>query len=129
MGNSLMITCNQKLREQYSLFNKKYFEGQLPERRFSIRFFQPRRNTRCWGYITHRTFSMNNNPTRYDVTELCISTDLKADQKKLNSTLLHEMIHVYQAEVKKQNPTHRKLFKAWCRHLNAVTKSKYGVIS
>ena len=125
-----MITCNQELKAQYNFFNEKFFEGKLPSsRRFSIRFFQPRSNSSCWGYISHRVFSMHNNPTRYDVTELCISTDLKTDQKKLNSTLLHEMIHVYQAEVKKQNPTHRKLFKAWCRHLTAVTKGKYGVIS
>ena len=32
-------------------------------------------------------------------------------------------------KIRKENPTHRKLFKAMCRDLTVITKERYGVIS
>ena len=122
------VTSIQDLHDLYDFFNQKYFSNELPNH-FPIRFFTPRSNGRMWGFVTHISTRAGHPTPRFDVTDLQISNELIEDQKALKRTMLHEMIHVYQAEVKRQNPTHRKLFQAWCRHLTHLTNKQYGVIS
>ena len=128
MKANTTIKTVQDLHDLYDYFNKLYFDNKLPNH-FPIRFFTPRSNTVTWGFVTHVSTRHGHPNPRHDVTDLQINRDLIKDQKTLKRVMLHEMVHVMQAEVRKENPTHRKFFKAMIRHLNVATKERYGVIS
>ena len=49
-------------------------------------------------------------------------------QDRVLRVLLHEMVHIEQFIVKRQDGDHGRYFKSRCRELTALTNKRYGVV-
>ena len=90
-----MIVTKSWIENNYSKYNDLYFGGVLPKIEFKIS-----RSKRTWGYAAYRYNLLTNEVTPVSIT---ISNYFDSPEEVKLTTLLHEMIHIYDYTV---NPTH-----------------------
>ena len=112
------------LEQLHDQFNEADFGGKLMRIGFSIKrqstkngwyeFVTEKRNGPHWDAWYPRRDRLHR--ARIVMAEGCWEEDI------VEATLLHEMVHQYQAEVLDMPPHHNKIFKSISRHL----ERKYG---
>lgn len=80
-----------KMREAYDYFNKHLFSGQLPP---CLITFQRKNQTR--GYFSHERFEHGDDGACTDEIALNPSHFRERGTKEVLSTLVHEMVHLWQ---------------------------------
>ena len=90
-----MIVTKSWIENNYSKYNDLYFGGVLPNIEFKIS-----RSKKTWGYAAYRYNLLTNEVTPVSIT---ISNYFDSPEEVKLTTLLHEMIHIYDYTV---NPKH-----------------------
>ena len=90
-----MIVTKSWIENNYNKYNNLYFGGVLPNIEFKIS-----RSKRTWGYAAYR---YNRFTSKVTPTSITISNYFDSPEEVKLTTLLHEMIHIYDYTV---NPTH-----------------------
>ena len=106
-----------KIRSQFHIFNKLYFNNELPEPKF-IEF----------EYVK-RFIGQFQNYGRYENGGICVirfSTAWELTDLEVERTLLHEMIHEWQW-VCNHPLGHGMSFKWYARKINNMTNNKYEI--
>ena len=83
-----MIVTKKWIEKNYNEFNRRYFDGVLPQVKFHTSHSQRR-----WGYAAYVYDMVNNTVTPYSLT---ISNYYDTSERVKQNTLLHEMIHIYE---------------------------------
>ena len=113
-----MIPTIPWLKEMFNLFNEKYFGDKIPMPTFSLDC--PEGN---WGYYKpNGTYSkITREVEPYSSGTLYITNKFSRDEKDIQNTLIHEMIHMYIILVNKKYPfnQHGSMFQNWADKLNA----------
>lgn len=109
-----MLVRTDQLKEWFSLFNERYFNGELPEPVLAVGKSRTRLGTMSWK--TKKKF-------------FCVSTDgytirisnyFDMEEKQYKSVLLHEMIHLHIVFNKiKDTSAHGIVFRKIMRSINA----------
>ena len=87
-----MIPTIPWLKEMFNFFNEKYFGDKIPMPTFSLNC--PEGN---WGYYKpNGTYSkITREVEPYSSGTLYITNKFSRDEKDIQNTLIHEMIHMY----------------------------------
>ena len=98
------------LQSKYAVFNRRYFQGRLPNRPC---YFRGNKNSFTHGmYWHHQGITVNPFMEENDVL----------------AVLLHEMVHAEQ-QLDRRPIDHGRWFKSRMRELTVLTKSRYGKLS
>lgn len=89
------------LQDAYDYFNEHIFEGKLPECLITL----SDSSKRAYGYFRHRPFSSESGDT-LDEIALNPFTFQSRDDRAVFSTLVHEMVHLWQHHFGKPKKTH-----------------------
>ena len=90
-----MLVTTSWIKNNYQKYNKLYFGGVLPNIDFKIS-----RSKKTWGYASYAYNLISNEVTPTSIT---ISNYFESPENIKLTTLLHEMIHIYDYTI---NPTH-----------------------
>lgn len=90
-----MLVTISWIKNNYEKYNKLYFGGVLPDIEFKIS-----RSKKTWGYASYEYNLISNKVTPLSIT---ISNYFESPEDVKLTTLLHEMIHIYDYTI---NPTH-----------------------
>lgn len=90
-----MLVTLSWIEKNYKKFNKLYFNGILPNVKFKIS-----NSRQTWGYASYKINCKNNT---IEPISLTISNYYDSPEEVKISTLLHEMIHIYDYTI---NPQH-----------------------
>lgn len=90
-----MIVTKSWIENNYNKYNNLYFGGILPNIEFKIS-----RSKKTWGYAAYNYNLFTNKVIPFSIT---ISNYFDSPEEVKLTTLLHEMIHIYDYTV---NPTH-----------------------
>ena len=102
----------KELRYLHDIFNELYFGNKL----LSITLLAKRNEHKdgAYEYRAHIDWT----PIRHELSRASIFVaDGCWDEGTVEDTMLHEMIHQYQAEVMNIAPHHDATFRSWCRKL------------
>ena len=114
------------LRKRYNEFNDKYFDGALP-RGLELNIVSSKGNT----LATTHSFGQYNRRSRVyikkPVCSISMNVFFQRNEKTYCSTLLHEMIHVYEATVLLRIPDHANAFYTKMNEINRVSNNGWGV--
>lgn len=95
-----MVPDLKWFQNNFRNFNQKYFNNQLPMPKFSYRC-----PSNMWGcYNADALYSGNRITKIYSSGELCLTAQYSRNEKSIQNTLLHEMIHMYIFLVLKKKP-------------------------
>lgn len=114
------------LRKRYNEFNDKYFDGALP-RGLELNIVSSKGNTLA---TTHSFGQYNRRSRAYIKKPVCsisMNVFFQRNEKTYCSTLLHEMIHVYEATVLLRIPDHANAFYTKMNEINRVSNNGWGV--
>lgn len=93
---------------RYNQFNARYFADELPHLSRSKFVLS---NARSFlGQTTSRFHFFGNRITDFEIIKISLSTYMGRSEKTYCSTLLHEMIHVYEVAVLNRKPGHGYAF-------------------
>ena len=82
----------QQLVKAFDFFNKKLFEGKLPEPLITLRGQRS-----CLGYFRNGSFNSREKKAKLEVDEIALNPDyFKRSEQEVLSTLVHEMCHAWQ---------------------------------
>lgn len=90
-----MLVTLSWIENNYEKYNKLYFGGVLPNIEFKIS-----RSKKTWGYASYHYDLISNTVTPISIT---ISNYFESPEDVKLTTLLHEMIHIYDFTI---NPKH-----------------------
>ena len=90
-----MLVTISWIKNNYEKYNKLYFGGVLPDIEFKIS-----RSKKTWGYAAYEYNLVSNKVTPLSIT---ISNYFESPEDVKLTTLLHEMIHIYDYTI---NPMH-----------------------
>ena len=90
-----MLVTLSWIEKNYAKFNKLYFNGILPSVKFKIS-----NSRQTWGYASYKINCKNNT---IEPISLTMSNYYDSPEEVKISTLLHEMIHIYDYTI---NPHH-----------------------
>ena len=85
----LVLVEVSQLRDWFTVFNKTYFGGALPEPAFAVGRSRTRLGSLSWRY---KRVLLSRRPYGYVIR---ISNYYDLDERRLKSVLLHEMIHLH----------------------------------
>ena len=89
-----MLVTVAWMKKNYDKYNKLYFKGKLPEIEFKIS-----RSKKTWGYASYRCFGTG----FVKPLDITMSNYYDSPEEVKLTTLLHEMIHIYDYTI---NPHH-----------------------
>ena len=104
------------MKQTFDIYNKKYFGGRLKMPYFSTNCYD-----NMWGYYEYNgNVAFNRKFKPKGVGKIYLNGNFSRDEKDWIGTLLHEMIHMYIAEVELKWPMilHGNDFKKWANILN-----------
>ena len=109
-----MIPNLEWCKQNFSAFNKQYFGGKLPMPKFS---YNCPKDT--WGvYNADVEYQENKIMNIFSSGEMALTKLYDRNEKGIQNTLLHEMIHMYCALILKIVPTHDSNFDQLAARIN-----------
>lgn len=120
-----MIPTVEWMANKFKYFNSEFFEGKLQAPKFVVGCDYGQ-----WGYLEYRA---NYNKLTRNITKVLSQPVLKLtnaydrDEKDVESTLLHEMIHLYVYEVEKTYPVMQHKCSGFIKMANKIKSKGYTI--
>lgn len=108
-----------KIKTFISEINNQCFNGKL-NTNFLVKISNTSRNSAHVSFIGKRNDMFS--PMFYYVKSLSVSKNFNWTDEELKNTIIHELIHVYEAQILKRKPSHSHYFKSKMNEIN----SKFG---
>lgn len=107
----------EKICEAYDFYNARLFDEELPQVLFTL---QRKRNAR--GYFSPDRFATRGDDHPADVHEIALNPDTFVDRtdKDILSTLVHEMVHLWQMEYGEKFPRRNYHNREWADRMLGI---------
>lgn len=107
----------QKIKEMADAINAHAFDGKLDLSSIEVGLCS---TTRSLAHVSVRRTKRFLEETTYEATALKVSKNFKWTEAELRNVLAHELIHIYEVQVRKTKAGHGLVFRAMMARLNAM---------
>lgn len=109
-----MVVTTEWMKENFDKFNAEFFNNELPSNKVILE--TSRRFIRTWGQAF---------PKQYGYYKIRMNSNIDMTENAAKSTLIHEMIHIYDFVKGGKGPAHGPFFQKECARINKLSNNEY----